>query len=186
MKQAYLSDAVSAAPPSSGATSVGNPSDGDPANGVEATALGAYAMYQLFTELEALISDASLTPDVDTLTQVRDAVRALVAGSTGLDTTAGDARYLRKDQNLGDVNNAGSSRGNLSAAPIASPTFTGNPKAPTPPTGNDSTRIATTAFVDNAIGALPGGLTLATGQRAPPGQPADRTRRRRPGLCRRT
>ena len=55
MKQAYLSDAVSAAPASSGATSVGNPSDGDPANGVDATAVGAYAFYQLYKELEAVI-----------------------------------------------------------------------------------------------------------------------------------
>ena len=105
-------------------------------------------MYQIFKELEALVEDGGLTPDVDTLTQVRDAVRALVAGSTGLDTTAGDARYLRRGQNLGDVNNRGTSRGNLSAAPLASPTFTGNPRAPTPSVGDDDTSIATTEFVD--------------------------------------
>ncbi|EIJ0346616.1 phage tail protein [Escherichia coli] len=34
------------------------------------------------------------------------------------------------------------------------PTFTGEPKAPTPPTGNNTTRIATTAFVQAAITAL--------------------------------
>ncbi|EOL2182534.1 phage tail protein, partial [Escherichia coli] len=34
------------------------------------------------------------------------------------------------------------------------PTFTGEPKAPTPATGNNTTRIATTAFVQAAITAL--------------------------------
>ena len=32
-------------------------------------------------------------------------------------------------------------------APLASPTFTGTPTAPTAPPGTDSTQIATTAFV---------------------------------------
>jgi hypothetical protein len=34
-------------------------------------------------------------------------------------------------------------------APIASPTFTGTPTAPTPPTTDDSTRLATTAWVND-------------------------------------
>lgn len=37
-------------------------------------------------------------------------------------------------------------------APIASPTFTGDPKAPTPAAGDNDTSIATTAFVQNAVG----------------------------------
>tara|TARA_R110002020_G_scaffold105974_2_gene246949 strand:- start:1119 stop:1916 length:798 start_codon:yes stop_codon:yes gene_type:complete len=36
-------------------------------------------------------------------------------------------------------------------APLASPTFTGNPVAPTQSAGNNSTRIATTSYVDSAI-----------------------------------
>lgn len=39
-------------------------------------------------------------------------------------------------------------------APLASPAFTGTPTAPTPPGGNNSTRIATTAFVKAALDAL--------------------------------
>ena len=134
MKQAYLADAVTGEPPSTGAASVGNPSDGDPANNVEATALGAYAMFQLFTELENLIAEGGLTADVDVLTQVRDAVQAMIEASS-LDQVEGDARFLRQSQNLGDVNNAGTARANLAASPVASPTFTGSPRAPTPPTG---------------------------------------------------
>nr|DAY74266.1 MAG TPA: Baseplate wedge protein [Caudoviricetes sp.] len=39
-------------------------------------------------------------------------------------------------------------------APLASPTFTGTPKAPTAAAGTSSTQIATTAFVMQAIAAL--------------------------------
>lgn len=39
-------------------------------------------------------------------------------------------------------------------APKASPTFTGTPKAPTPAAGNNTTQIATTAFVQAALMAL--------------------------------
>jgi len=42
-------------------------------------------------------------------------------------------------------------------APINSPTFTGNPTAPTPLAGDSDTSIATTAFVANAVSAA-GGL----------------------------
>lgn len=43
------------------------------------------------------------------------------------------------------------------AAPLASPTFTGDPKAPTPATTDNDTSIATTAFVKAAIAALVNG-----------------------------
>lgn len=44
-------------------------------------------------------------------------------------------------------------------AALASPAFTGTPTAPTPTAGDDSTKIATTAFVTTAIGAaMTGGL----------------------------
>ncbi|EFH4190649.1 TPA: phage tail protein [Escherichia coli] len=39
-------------------------------------------------------------------------------------------------------------------APKASPTFTGTPKAPTPAAGNNTTQVATTAFVQEALTAL--------------------------------
>lgn len=49
-----------------------------------------------------------------------------------------------------------------SRAPIASPTFTGTPAAPTASAGTNSTQIATTAFVktavDNVVNAAPGAL----------------------------
>ena len=39
-------------------------------------------------------------------------------------------------------------------APKASPTFTGTPKAPTPAAGNNTTQVATTAFVQAALTAI--------------------------------
>lgn len=42
-------------------------------------------------------------------------------------------------------------RDGIDAAPIGSPAFTGNPTAPTQAAGNNSTRIATTAFVNTAL-----------------------------------
>ena len=52
-----------------------------------------------------------------------------------------------------------------SKAPIASPTFTGTPKAPTPATTNNTTQIATTAFVRNAIDEYGGGGTITATDR---------------------
>lgn len=45
-------------------------------------------------------------------------------------------------------------------APLASPSLTGNPTAPTQTAGNNTARLATTAFVHAAIGALGGGDML--------------------------
>lgn len=43
------------------------------------------------------------------------------------------------------------SNGSLSLAPLASPSFSGTPTAPTPTSGDNTTKIATTAFVNGAI-----------------------------------
>lgn len=40
-------------------------------------------------------------------------------------------------------------------APLASPTFTGTPKAPTPITSDNSTRVATTAYVKQNMPSVP-------------------------------
>lgn len=44
-------------------------------------------------------------------------------------------------------------------APLASPTFTGAPKAPTAASGTNNTQLATTAFVQNAVSGLASTLT---------------------------
>ena len=50
-----------------------------------------------------------------------------------------------------------------SKANLASPTFTGTPKAPTAASGTNTTQIATTAFVQSAISGLSTGVTGVKG-----------------------
>jgi hypothetical protein len=54
-----------------------------------------------------------------------------------------------------------------SRAPIASPTFTGTPTAPTQTAGDNSTNLATTAFVTTAINSVPPGATVAVSTTPP-------------------
>jgi hypothetical protein len=60
-----------------------------------------------------------------------------------------------------------------SRAPLASPVFTGDPKAPTPSVGDNDTSIATTAFVQAAItagatGGIPSGTKMLFAQPSAP------------------
>src|SRR5271157_5118161 len=48
-------------------------------------------------------------------------------------------------------------------APLASPAFTGNPTAPTQSAGNNSTRLATTAYLDTKLGSANGIAMLDSG-----------------------
>ena len=63
----------------------------------------------------------------------------------------------------------------VSLAPLASPTFTGDPKAPTALPGDNDTSLATTAFVSNAISPLaPLASPVFTGDpKAPTASPGD-------------
>ena len=58
-----------------------------------------------------------------------------------------------------------------SRAPLASPTFTGTPKAPTAAKGTDNTQIATTAFVQTAIADKQDTLTFDNTPTANSGNP---------------
>jgi hypothetical protein len=79
-------------------------------------------------------------------------------GSTGPvgATGAGASGALLSSNNLSDVSSASTSLGHLGGAPLASPTFTGTPSAPTATAGTNTTQIATTAFATGAISALSG------------------------------
>lgn len=50
-------------------------------------------------------------------------------------------------------------------APIASPALTGNPTAPTQSAGNNSTRIATTAYADRAATNAANAVSTATAEK---------------------
>jgi hypothetical protein len=74
---------------------------------------------------------------------VQNAVTASTAGVSSFNTRTG-AVVL----NAADVTAAG-------GAVLASPSFTGSPTAPTPPPGDNSTRLATTAYVLGGAGFAP-------------------------------
>src|SRR5215217_268921 len=81
-------------------------------------------------------------------------------------STAGSiawANAVKADFGLGNVDNTSDAAKPISTlaqsaldakAPLASPDFTGNPTAPTQTAGNNTTRLATTAFVTAAVAAL--------------------------------
>ncbi len=75
-------------------------------------------------------------------------------GKLKVDTITYDNSGTDVDVSVSDLAGAGS------AAPLASPTFTGTPAAPTASQGTDTTQVATTAFVNAEIAA---DLTAAIG-----------------------
>jgi hypothetical protein len=79
---------------------------------------------------------------------VMDAVASGVAGVASFNTRTGAVTL-----ELSDITGAG-------GAPIASPAFTGAPTSTTPVPGDNSTNIATTAFVDNAIASGNAGMIV--------------------------
>ena len=100
---------------------------------------------------------------------------ALVPGTNGqvLTThgTGADATWTTPASGGGGIADApsdGTSYGRLNAAwaavaPLASPTFSGTPAAPTATAGTNTTQIANTAFVTTAVAAAATGMTELTG-----------------------
>jgi len=87
------------------------------------------------------------------------------ASMSGPLTLNADATALLQPVTLQQMNSA-----IAGYAPIASPTLTGDPRAPTPAPGDNDTSIATTAFVAAALGNVPGGaIVAATPPAANPG-----------------
>jgi Chaperone of endosialidase len=78
--------------------------------------------------------------------------------------TAGTAGVSSVNTRTGAVVLNASDLTAMGGAPLLSPTFTGTPAAPTPTAGDSSTRIATTAYVETAIGALPVGVATWNGR----------------------
>ena len=188
MRQAYKSNAKSATPSAANQSAIGNPGEGTPA-----TIIGDRWFWLATETIKRVIEEGGITPGDDP-DELKDAILALVAGTSGLDTTAGDNRYLQQANNLSDVDNVGNARGSLSVysrsqvdnaiddlqttivggAPNSRNTLdevydvlnaaialkanrnnanlTGNARAPTPSAGDDSTRIATTAWLQSFFG----------------------------------
>jgi hypothetical protein len=83
---------------------------------------------------------------------VTNAISAGTAGVASFNTRTGAVTLTPAD-----IASAG-------GAPLLSPAFTGTPTAPTPTAGDSSTRVATTAYVETAIGSLPAGVSTFNGR----------------------
>jgi Chaperone of endosialidase len=83
---------------------------------------------------------------------VTNAVSAGTAGVASFNTRTGAVVFTAADL------------ASVGGAPLNSPTFTGNPAAPTPTAGDSSTKLATTAFVGTAIASLPAGVATFNGR----------------------
>lgn len=86
-----------------------------------------------------------------TLSAIYQNIGGLTAGVLSFNGRTGVVTSQSGDYTVGQV---------TGAAPLASPTFTGTPAAPTPATSDNSTKIATTAFV-KAQGFISTSLTSA-------------------------
>jgi Chaperone of endosialidase len=83
---------------------------------------------------------------------VTNAISAGTAGVASFNTRTGAVTLTPAD-----IASAG-------GAPLLSPAFTGTPTAPTPTAGDSTTKIATTAYVETAIGSLPAGVSTWNGR----------------------
>jgi hypothetical protein len=97
----------------------------------------------------------------------RDANSDITAGKfrTQDSATGSDPTHVMVELNTGYMYKQTKANfiSNLGLAILASPAFSGNPTAPTQTAGNDSTRLATTAFVTTAIALAVGGSGFTSG-----------------------
>jgi hypothetical protein len=106
-------------------------------------------------EIVNILSQASITPDPASTTQLYAALNALYATVSALSSEA-STRASADSTLQSNINAEATARMNADAllAPLASPIFTGTPQAPTPSPGDSSAKVATTGFVAAAVSAL--------------------------------
>lgn len=113
--------------------------------------------------IDITINDGSDTITIaSTITQYTDEAAQDAVGAMLVDSSEVDFTYTDATPALTAVLKDGIAQSRISnlttdlaaKAPLASPTFTGNPTAPTPTAGDNDTSIATTAFVAAALAAL--------------------------------
>ena len=95
-------------------------------------------------------SNKTLTSPVLTTPDLGTPSAAVLTSATGLPLTTGVTETLPVGNGGTGATTANGALTNLGAAPIASPTFTGDPRAPTATAGTSTTQLATTAFVTAA------------------------------------
>lgn len=115
---------------------------------------GALLASPTFTGVPAAptASPGANTTQLATTAFVHAAIAAISAGVSSFNTRTGAVTLT-----TADVTSAG-------GAPIASPAFTGTPTSTTPAGADNSTRIATTAFVQGLIASVAAGVTSFNGR----------------------
>ena len=171
MKRAFSSGALGTPPSVPASPSEGYPTSGNPSSAVPATKPGAYWYHMITEELLAVIVAAGLTPALNTLTQLRDALYVLFArlGIANLWTKAQRGQELALPATTGSVvldldtsnNFGGTLTGNIT---LANPTNIVPGQSGVIRIVNDSTArtIAYGSYWKGTAGALPG-LTAASG-----------------------
>jgi hypothetical protein len=114
--------------------------------------------------------------DTDLSEIIEDASSSMITGGTnyGISTVYDDSAGTLSISVIDDghthiISNVDSLQSALDLkAPLASPSLTGTPTAPTQTNGNDSTRIATTAFVADAMSGVAAGVAYQTTAPASP------------------
>ena len=142
-----------------------------PVGGVAATDVQG-AIAELDTEKAALASPTFTgTPSAPTPAPMDTSTRLATTAWVQTTLAALPPAGMYPDNDIPEMNGVGSAGTNVEAsrgdhvhptdttrAPLASPTFTGTPAAPTPTVGDSSTKLATTAFVTAADLVLTGDI----------------------------
>jgi hypothetical protein len=108
-------------------------------SGVWKTGYAADGVHENKATLIAIASAGLFRPDLVTLSAATGPVASNAAPLMDGTASPGSAVYYAREDHRHPTD--------TSRAGTGSPTFTGTPRAPTPPNGDNSTRIATTAFV---------------------------------------
>lgn len=155
--------------PASAATAAGTSLT--PVGGVAATNVQA-AVQELDSEKAPLASPTFTgTPSAPTPAPMDTSTRLATTAWVQTTLAALPPAGMYPDNDIPEMNGVGSAGTNVEAsrgdhvhptdttrAPLASPTFTGTPAAPTPTVGDSSTKLATTAFVTAADLVLTGDI----------------------------